>query len=139
MVDVGVKIFIGGYMPYKHFASDAGMDFVSPIDVCVGAGSSRVIDTRVALKIPDGYAGIVLPRSSMNVNLGCSCTGLIDANYEVSIMVRLFNHSDKMIAINVGDRFAQIAIVKVPKVRLIMDYIGSDEERGENGFGSLGR
>lgn len=138
MVDVSVKIFKGGYMPYRHFACDAGIDLVSPRDVYVGAGDSEVIDTLVSLRIPEGYAGIVLPRSSMNVNLGCSCTGLIDANYNGSINIRLFNHSDEIIPIYVGDRFAQIAIVKVPKVRLTMDYIGSDEDRGENGFGSSG-
>ena len=145
MVDCKVKIHTDddmlciGMAPFKGHSYDAGIDLASPTTVFIDPNSSCVIDTLVSVEIPNGYAGLIVPRSSMNVLDAISCTGLIDSEFTGTIKVRVYNHGESLKTINKYARFCQLVIFKVPKVRLVLDHVGSNEKRGSDGYGSTGR
>lgn len=102
------------------------------------------MDTGIALEIPKGYLGLVLPRSSITnkgVYLGNSI-GLIDSNFRNSIKFRFKKvHDEKTYSeqsYGIGDRVGQIIILPYPKIELVEVDNLSDSERGTNGWGSSG-
>lgn len=145
MVDCKVRIhtdvdnWFTGMPPFRGHSDDAGLDLASPQTEFIDPNGSVVIDTMVSVEIPKGYAGFIVPRSSNNVLYAESCTGLIDANFTGTIKVRVYNHGDVHQTIKQWERFCQLVIFKVPKVRLVLDYVGSKEKRGSDGYGSTGR
>jgi dUTP pyrophosphatase len=133
------KLDPGAYVPEYAHDSDAGMDLRSPRDVHLAAGGSVVIDTGVHVQIPRGYAGLLVSKSGLNVRNGILSTGLIDEGYTGSICVKLYNHGDRGLYINAGDKISQLVIFPVfhAPVEMVNDL--EDTERGDNGFGSTGR
>ena len=104
----------------------------------LSADKTFKIDTGVHVLIPDGYVGLVLPRSSFNCAGVATPTGVIDAGYTGSISVVLISKSD--LKIYAGNRIAQLVIVPLPDVRLVEgDVTAHRSERGCGGFGSSGR
>ncbi|NNN04066.1 MAG: dUTP diphosphatase, partial [Acidimicrobiaceae bacterium] len=108
-----------------------------------GPGERGMVGTGLALEIPAGYAGLVLPRSGLASRYGVTCVntpGLIDAGYRGEIRVALVNldpsHSYE---IHPGDRVAQLLITPVPTTQFLEVAELSDSTRGEDGFGSSGR
>lgn len=100
-------------------------------------------DTSIALEIPDGYVGLLFPRSSVSNKdlLLCNSVGVIDSNYRGSIKFR-FKHTDKWLAsvpniYAIGDRIGQIMIIPFPKIEFVEEEL-SETKRGEMGFGSSG-
>jgi dUTP pyrophosphatase len=99
-----------------------------------------LIDTGVAVKIPEGYAGFVFNRSSQG-KLGISIphsVGVIDSDYRGNIKVVLRNNNtEEAFHIEKYDRIAQLVIMPV----LLVDFVDAwnDTERGEGGFGSTGK
>lgn len=94
-------------------------------------------DTGIAVEIPDGFAGLVFPRSSVS-NTGmilANSVGLIDSGYRNSIKCR-FKYIKGTKMYNVGDRIAQLVILPYPKIELTEVEQLSSTERGEGGFGS---
>ncbi len=101
-----------------------------------------MVPTGVAVAIPPGYAGLVLPRSGHAARHGVglvNAPGLIDAGYRGEIRVLLINHGDEVVTFERGDRVAQLVITPVPAVvwREVAELPVS--ERGAGGFGSTGR
>ncbi len=98
--------------------------------------------TGIAVAIPDGYAGFVLPRSGHAMRFGISVVnspGLIDSGYRGEISVLLINHGEDAVRFETGDRIAQLVILAVPQVEWV-EVDGLDgTERGAGGFGSTGR
>lgn len=145
MVDCKVRIHTEdvslciGVAPFKGHFYDAGIDLASPTTVFIDPNDSCVIDTLVSVEIPRGYAGLIVPRSSMNVLDAISCTGLIDSEYTGTIKVRVYNHGTALKTISKYARFCQLVIFEVPEVRLVLDYVNSSESRGSDGYGSTGR
>ena len=127
---------------YAH-PGDAGADLYARENAMVPArGGRAVIPTGIALAIPDGYAGFVLPRSGLALRHGITCAntpGLVDAGYRDELRVILLN-TDPEEDYNVqrGDRIAQLVIQRVEHVDFATVTELPDSPRGHGGFGSTG-
>jgi dUTP pyrophosphatase len=131
-----------GELPAAHHPGDAGLDLRSAIDAVVGPGERAMVPTGIAVAIPDGHAGFVLPRSGLATRHGltmANAPGLIDAGYRGEVICAVVNlDRSEPVTITTGDRIAQLVIVAVPAVtpRWADDLPAS--ARGEGGFGSTG-
>jgi dUTP pyrophosphatase len=127
---------------YAH-PGDAGADLVSREEVTIPpAGGRAVVGTGIAMAIPDGYAGFVLPRSGLALRHGITCLntpGLIDAGYRDEVRVILVNTDPtEPYTVHRGDRIAQLVIQPVERsVFTAVDDL-SASARGLGGFGSTG-
>lgn len=133
----------GMSVPEYAYAGDAGSDLRSAADRRIACGERDVIPTGLAVAIPEGYAGLVLPRSGLAAKHGVGVVngpGLIDSHYRGEIKVILINHDKyKDFVIRRGDRIAQLVIIPVADVRFVEKDDLDDTERGANGFGSSGQ
>ena len=129
----------GDYLPQYAHKGDAGADLKSAETKVISPRTRELIATEVSLELPDGYAGLIWPRSGPAVKLGLDCgAGVVDSHYRGEIKVLLFNHSDNEIRIQSGDRIAQLIIQKVETVKFIASKQLSETERNTAGFGSTG-
>jgi len=145
MVDVAlVHLDVDLPAPRRALLGDAGCDLVARADaVLAPAGGRATIATGIALKIPEGYAGLVLPRSGLAAKHGVTCLnapGLIDPGYRGEVAVILVN-TDPSVPYEVrrGDRIAQLVICRVEEARFVAATSLETSERGEGGFGHSGR
>ena len=129
----------GAQLPTKAHDVDAGYDIYSPEIRYIKAGHSEVIDTGVHIQIPKGYVGMLKSKSGLNVKHGLVSEGVIDAGYNGSIAVKLYNHSFSDYYIQKGDKITQLVIMPIADTELILTDKLDDTERGNNGFGSTGR
>lgn len=136
---VNVMLDDGAIMPNRAHDFDAGLDLFSPKDICVWAHESAVIDTGVHVEIPDWYVGFLKSKSGLNVKNGIVGEGVIDAGYTGSIVVKLYNNSNRNYHIQKGDKIIQLVILPIPNVELRLVDKFKETERGDNGFGSSGR
>ncbi len=129
-------------LPAQAHPGDAGLDLRSAIDVEVGPGERAMVPTGVAVAIPDGYAGLVLPRSGLASRHGltmANAPGLIDAGYRGEVICAVVNlDRGEAVKIARGDRIAQLVIVAVPEVTPAFVDELPRSTRGEGGFGSTG-
>lgn len=98
-------------------------------------------DTGIALEIPEGYVGLIYPRSSVSdrgLTL-CNSTGIIDSDYRGSIKFRFYNMNEWCDFYDIGDRIGQIMIVPYPRIEFEESYELGDTERGTGGYGSTGQ
>ncbi|MCU1493077.1 MAG: dUTP diphosphatase [Acidimicrobiaceae bacterium] len=123
---------------------DAGADLVSSEGALLACGGGRaLVPTGLSLALPEGYAGLVVPRSGLAAKHGVTCLntpGLIDSGYRGEIRVLLVNtdpHSSY--EVHPGDRIAQLLVVPFASVSFLVvaELLGS--ERGDGGFGHTGR
>lgn len=127
------------YLPCRAHPTDAGADLKSTENLLIGPGEQKLVDTGVAVKIPEGYAGFVFNRSSQGKN-GITIphsVGVIDSDYRGNIKVILKNLGELPYVISIGDRVAQLVIMPV----LLCGFVDAwnDTERGTAGFGSTGK
>ena len=130
---------------YAH-PGDAGADLYARHDVTLpAAGGRQLVPTGVAVALPPGYAGYVLPRSGLALRHGVTCLntpGLIDAGYRDELRVLLVN-TDPVDAYQVrrGDRIAQLVIQAIEEAKFVEMREGElpDSSRGLGGFGHTGR
>lgn len=126
---------------YAH-PGDAGADLVSAEDVELAPGERRLVHTGVAVALPDGFVGLVHPRSGLAARLGVTvlnAPGTVDAGYRGEILVNLVNHDrDRTVKISRGDRIAQLLVQRVE--RAVFRAVGElpDTARGAGGHGSTG-
>jgi len=132
-------------LPSYARPGDAGADLRARHDVVVGArGGRALVPTGVAVAIPDGHAGLVLPRSGLALRHGVTCLnapGLIDAGYRGELQVILVNHDQVYdYVVTRGDRIAQLVIVRVEEATFVAvpaEGLGA-ATRGSGGFGHTG-
>ena len=132
-------------VPEYAWPGDAGADLRARTDAILARGGGRaLVPTGVAVAIPVGYAGLVLPRSGLAARHGITCLnapGLIDSGYRGEIHVVLVNHDpDRDYVVGRGDRIAQLVVVAVERVAFTLvaeDELGATE-RGTGGFGHTG-
>ena len=134
---------LDGELPVPSHAhiGDAAVDLHSRVDIMLVPGERAAVPTGIAVAIPEGHAGLVLPRSGHAIRHGVAVVngpGLIDSGYRGEISVLLINHGDEAVEFGRGDRIAQLAIVPVPAVRWIEVADLDDTDRGSGGFGSTG-
>ena len=141
MIDVAIRrLRPEAVLPHQAYEGDAGVDLAACEGAVLEPGARAVIATGLAVEIPDGYAGFVLPRSGLAARHGIGVVnspGLIDSGYRGEIRVVLIN-SDREAAFSVepGMRIAQLVIAPVPSVRLVEVDELATSERGARGFGS---
>jgi dUTP pyrophosphatase len=129
-------------LPTAQHPGDAGLDLRANADVEVLPGARAMVPTGVAVAIPPGHAGLVLPRSGLASKRGltlANAPGLIDAGYRGEVIVAAVN-LDRSDAVKIarGDRIAQLVIVAVPEVEPVWAERLSGSARGDGGFGSTG-
>lgn len=134
-----VRLNEGAFLPERAHAWDAGLDLRTPVGVMLLPESSEIIDTGVAVEIPEGYVGMLKSKSGLNVNYGIIGEGVIDAGYTGTIRVKLYNMTRTYHYFAPGDKIIQLVVVpclleECEKVETL-----SETERGEGGFGSTGR
>jgi dUTP pyrophosphatase len=126
---------------YAH-QGDAGADLFAAEDAELLPGERRLIRTGIAVAIPDGYVGLVHPRSGLASRLGVTvlnAPGTVDAGYRGEIMVNLINHDPKAAAtIARGDRIAQLVVQRVERAHFHLVDDLTDSSRGSGGHGSTG-
>jgi len=131
-------------MPTRAHAGDAGYDLSAAEDVVLPPGGRAVVPTGIAVAIPEGYAGLVLPRSGLAVRHGVSLVnapGLVDPGYRGELKVPLVNHDrEETFEVVVGMRIAQLVLVRAAVARFVAveDLGTSADGRNEGGFGSSG-
>jgi dUTP pyrophosphatase len=133
----------GAELPSRAHPGDAGLDLRANVDVVVEPGHRAMVTTGVAVAIPEGYAGLVLPRSGLASKRGltlANAPGLIDAGYRGEVICAVVNlDRTEPVKIVKGERIAQLVIVAVPDVRPGWVDELPESSRGPGGFGSTGR
>lgn len=131
-----------GFEPSYAKPGDAGADLRSFEDLVLKAGERALVRTGIKIAMPDGFVGLVHPRSGLAVKHGITVLnspGTIDAGYRGEIMVPLINTSNEDFQIATGDRIAQLLFQKVEIAKFIPVRELPESSRGETGFGSSGR
>lgn len=138
------KLSDSAVAPAKAHAGDAGYDLSSVEGATLAPGGRVLVGTGVALAIPDGYAGLVLPRSGLAVRHGVSLVnapGLIDSGYRGEVKIPLINHDrHETFEVSPGMRVAQLLVVRAADavLTLVHSLEQSPDGRSEKGFGSSG-
>jgi dUTP pyrophosphatase len=130
-------------LPSRAHAGDAGLDLYAAEAATLGPGERASVGTGVAVEIPDGHAGLVLPRSGLAARHGIALVnapGLIDSGYRGELRVLLLN-TDRAEAFEIepGDRIAQLVISPVADAAPVEVEELGESARGGGGFGSSGR
>lgn len=128
-------------MPTRGTSSSAGLDFYTPEKVAILPGDSKVVDLGLKIEFPDGFVLEWRNKSGISIKrrgrLGGG--GVIDADYQGSLMVELENVGDELLAFPAGNKIIQGLVYPVwtgePRQ---VDQLMFDSERGEGGFGSTG-
>jgi dUTP pyrophosphatase len=141
MIDVAIRrLRPDAVLPRQAYEGDAGVDLAACEGTVLEPGARAVIATGLAVEIPDGYAGFVLPRSGLAARHGIGVVnspGLIDSGYRGEIRVVLLNSDlEEAFAVEPGMRIAQLVIAPVAAVRLVEVDELATSERGARGFGS---
>jgi dUTP pyrophosphatase len=127
-------------VPSRAYAGDAGLDLSACERVELGPGERATVGTGLAVAIPDGYAGLVQPRSGLAARHGITIVntpGLVDAGYRGELRVVLLNtDAREPFVVEPGMRIAQLVVVPVPEVEPVEVVELPESERGVRGFGS---
>lgn len=137
------KLVPDAVLPKKAHGSDAGYDLVA-VSREVDEDGAVVYGTGLAFEIPEGYVGLVFPRSSVAKKdlILSNCVGVIDAGYRGEVMAKfrpLYRRLGVPSLYEVGDRICQIVFVKLPGVQLVESEELGESDRGTGGYGSSGR
>jgi dUTP pyrophosphatase len=130
-------------LPSRAHEGDAGLDLYASEAAHIGPGERWSIGTGIAVEIPKGHAGLVLPRSGLARKHGIALVnspGLIDSGYRGEIRVLLLNTDPaEIFRVEPGDRIAQLVIAPIALVEPVEAAALADSVRGDGGFGSSGR
>lgn len=130
--------------PERAYTGDAGYDLRSAEETELPPGGRALVGTGISIAIPEGYAGLVLPRSGLATRHGVSLVntpGLIDSGYRGEIRLPLINHDrEKSFQVEAGMRVAQLVLVKIADaVFTEVEFLEAAQDgRGAGGFGSSG-
>lgn len=128
-------------LPAYAREGDAGLDLAAAAATTLEPGGRALVPTGLRVAIPDGYAGLVLPRSGLALRSGVTvlnAPGLIDSGYRGEVGVLLVNHGTGPATIQRGDRIAQLVILPVARAELVEVRELPASDRGPGGFGSTG-
>lgn len=131
-----------GFEPSYAKPGDAGADLRSTETLILEPGKRALVKTGVKIAMPDGYVGLVHPRSGLAAKHGITVLntpGTVDAGYRGELMVTLINLSDEDFQITRGDRIAQLVFQRVERATFHPVQELPESSRGDSGFGSTGR
>jgi dUTP pyrophosphatase len=129
-------------LPARAHPDDAGYDLRAAEAVVLAPGERAMVATGIAIELPPGHAGLVVPRSGLAARHGISIVnapGLIDAGYRGEVKVLLLNtDASEPFTVVPGDRIAQLVVTPVAAPEPVeVDELGATA-RGDGGFGSTG-
>ena len=134
------KLHENATVPTKANGSDAGYDLYALEGAIIDKHCHKLIKTGIAMEIPDGYVGLIWPRSGLAYKYGLDVfAGVIDSSYRGDIGVILYNSQYSNYNLEKGDRIAQILFQKVEDFDLNLVENLDDTKRGTGGFGSSGK
>lgn len=138
---IEARLTDGAGLPMHAHEGDAGLDLTSRESVEIPPQGTVKVGTGVSVAIPDGFVGLVFPRSGLaskrGINLA-NCVGVIDSGYRGEVMVPLHNIGNEVQHVERGERVCQLVIIPFVTCECIeVDDLG-DTERGKGGFGSTG-
>jgi dUTP pyrophosphatase len=138
-----LKLNPAAILPTRGHPGDAGLDLYSIEGAHIGPGERWGIGTGIAVEIPEGHAGLVLPRSGLAREHGISLVngpGLIDAGYRGEVRVLLLNTDPaETVRIEAGTRIAQLVLTPIVLAAPVEATALGESARGDGGFGSTGR
>lgn len=134
-----VQLDPGAFLPVSAHASDAGYDLFAREDKWIPAHGCAVFDTGVHVQLPEHTAGIILPKSGLNIKQNILSFGVIDVGYSGSIVAKLYNFGDTGYYVKRGDKITQLVVMNIQKPAVVEVEKIDGGERGDNGFGSTGR
>lgn len=130
-------------LPSRAHEGDAGLDLYACEAAHIGPGERWSVGTGIAVEIPDGHAGLVLPRSGLAKRHGITLVnspGLIDSGYRGEIRVLLLNTDPaEVFRVEPGERIAQLVVSPIAPAEPVEAQALADSTRGDGGFGSSGR
>ena len=130
-------------LPTRAHPGDAGLDLYAVEPATLQPGERTAIGTGIAVEIPEGHAGLVLPRSGLAREHGIALVnspGLIDAGYRGEVRVLLLNTDPaETVRIEAGARIAQLVVTPVAIAEPVVATALGESARGDGGFGSTGR
>jgi dUTP pyrophosphatase len=137
------KLSDSARLPTRANEADAGLDLYAAEAATLGPGERASVGTGIAIEVPPGHAGLVLPRSGLAARHGIALVnspGLIDAGYRGEVRVLLLNTDrEATFEVEAGDRIAQLLLTPFLDVEVAEEAELAASARGENGFGSSGR
>lgn len=136
-----LKVKVVGNVPVYARKGDAGADLIANENITLGPHSRKLVKTGTYIEMPDGYVGLIHPRSGLALKQGITVLntpGTIDSGYRGEIGVILFNSTMDIIDIDRGTRIAQLVIQKFETADFEIVEALTDSDRGEGGFGSSG-
>ena len=129
--------------PTQAHEGDAGYDLHAAEALTIAPGERASVGTGIAVAIPEGQAGLVIPRSGLASRHGISVVnapGLIDSGYRGELRVLLLNTDrEQPFSVEPGDRIAQLVLVRVETEEAVEVEVLDETVRGAGGFGSTGR
>jgi dUTP pyrophosphatase len=136
------RLDAGVPMPAYAREGDAGLDLHAAQDVTLAPGARALVATGIAVALPPGCAGFVVPRSGLALRHGVSLVntpGLVDAGYRGEVKVLLVNHDPgATVTLRRGERIAQLVVQRIERAELVEVDELPPSERGAGGFGSTG-
>jgi dUTP diphosphatase len=137
------KLKEGAMLPSRAHEGDAGLDLYACEPAHIGPGERWGVGTGVGVEIPEGHAGLVLPRSGLARDHGIALVnapGLIDSGYRGELRVLLLNTDPaETFRVEPGDRIAQLVLTPIVTAEVVETSALSESVRGGGGFGSSGR
>ncbi len=127
--------------PRRAHPGDAGVDLYAREATTLDPGEWAMIPTGIAVAIPEGYVGLVAPRSGLAARNGISVVngpGVVDAGFRGEIHAILINHGGAAVHLDRSDRIAQLVVVPIPEIELLPVDDLPETSRGFGGFGSSG-
>ena len=126
-------------IPTRGTPGSAGLDLYASEDAEVWSGKWELVDTGISVAIPEGYVGMIRPRSGLAVKHGIDTkAGVVDSDYRGSVKVVLMNYGSNDYYIKKGDRIAQLVVHQVDMSDPV-EVEDLDETDRKGGFGSSGR
>lgn len=141
MSKITLDIDYVGSVPKYMTQGAAGADLAAKVETIIPPYEERLVGTGTKVKIPEGFFGMLVPRSSTCRKLGLELTnsvGVIDEDYIGEIMFSYRNISDEYVMIKQGERIGQLAILPYVKAEFSSVDVLEVTGRGEDGFGSTG-
>jgi len=136
-----IRLVPEAVVPRNAHPGDAGLDLAASEAVELRPGERAAVATGLAVAIPDGYVGLVHPRSGLALDQGLTvinAPGTIDSGYRGEVRVLLVNLGHEPVSIAVGDRVAQLVIQAVARAEVVEVDELPTTPRGQGGFGSTG-
>lgn len=138
-----MKLKAEAVLPSRAHDGDAGLDLYACEPAHIGPGERWGVGTGVGVEIPEGHAGLVLPRSGLARDHGIALVnapGLIDSGYRGELRVLLLNTDPaEIFRVEAGDRIAQLVVTPIVTPEVVEASALTESARGQGGFGSSGR